>query len=106
MPHDIILAIIAFLSGNGTSLMGHWLSRTKQRADASHKEADAAKKLADVAITVSQLNLKLQEEITSLKTVLNTLTDVLDKILPHINGLSPAQMQHLRDANTVAKLSI
>lgn len=106
MPHDILLVLLSFVTGNGTALIGHWLGRTKQKADNAQKDADAAKKLADVAVQVANLNVQLNEEVKNLKHVITILTDTLDEILPHISGLSTAQLRRLRDANTIAKLSI
>lgn len=106
MPHDILLIIVSFISGNGTAFIGNLLGRSKLKADNAKKEADAAKTLADVAVQVASLNIQLNDEVKNLKHVITILTNALDEILPHVTGLTEGQRKRLKDANTIAKLSI
>lgn len=100
MWRDILFTIGGFIGGGGgVAIINNLFRRSRERAD-------VAKTLADAAAVVGELNLTLNREIADLKRVVAILTDAIDEILPHIEGLSPEQLKRLKDANTTAKLAI
>lgn len=76
----------------------------------NNRKIDAAKALTEATIhftaAVSELNVNLHKEISVLKNAILSLTDAVDEILPHIEGLTPLQRERLRNANNAAKLAI
>lgn len=100
MLREILFTILGFAcGGGGVAFINHLFGRRRERAD-------VAKTLADTAMAMGELNLTLNREMANLKKVVAILTDAIDEILPHIQGLSPDQLKRLKDANTTAKLAI
>jgi hypothetical protein len=76
----------------------------------NNRKADAAKALTEAEMqfteAVSQLNVNLHKEISVLRQAILSLTDAVDEILPHIEGLTDIQRERLRAVNNAAKLAI
>lgn len=101
--HDLLMVLIGFAGGGAAALINNMFTRGTQKAD-------AAKALTEATIgfteAVTSLNTSMRDEVVSLKRAIMTLTDAVDAIIPHIQGLSVEQKRVLIEANNMAKLTL
>lgn len=105
------MSFVDFLSsaGIGALICGVLVALINGVFNRGGKRADAAKALIEAnqgfTTTVTSQYERLHEEMVEMKRVVIALTDTIDEILPELNGVSPATVKRLRDANTAAKLA-
>lgn len=93
----------AVLGGGFTKLLDHILSRRDRKVDQAEALTKATIQFTDA---VTELNTNLHKEIRVLKEAIICLTNAVDEILPHVEGLTDLQRKRLLDANNAAKLSV
>jgi hypothetical protein len=97
-------ALVALLaSGAVTAAIQAFVMRRSRQVDISAKLSE----MADTVIRrVEADNTRLRRELMSVKAALGELTDTLDQMLPHLQGLTEDQLYTLRLACRTAKLGL
>lgn len=102
---DLLAAIVAAVFGGGGmfALVLKWLEA--KRNQPLSEVASLAEVQRQIREEVRLENASLREEISSMRIALIKLTDILDEVLPHMQGLDERQRKRLHSANVAAKLA-
>lgn len=103
---DLFAALIAAMFGGGGlfALVLKWLEA--KRNHPVNELTSLAEVQKQIREEVRLENAGLRKEISSLRVAMVKLTQILDEVLPKIEGLSDDQKSKLHEANTVAKLAV
>ncbi|CKH14147.1 hypothetical protein PXH78_27025 [Mycolicibacterium smegmatis] len=97
---EIILAILG--GGGASTLMNYLFGKRGRRLDEARIAAEISRELRE---ELSEKAEKQTETIGLLRSVIISLTGLLDEIFPRIEGITPEERNRLRDANLEARLT-
>lgn len=103
---DLAAALIAAIFGGGGlfALFFKWIDNRQSRPVSELVSlADVQKQIRE---EVRLENASLREDVGRVKAALVALTDIIDEVLPSIQGLTSEQKMRLHQANNAAKLAV
>lgn len=103
---DLASALLAAIFGGGGAfaLVMKWFETKRTRPISELVSlADVQKQIRE---EVRVENQALREDIGRVKAALMSLTDIIDEVLPSIQGLTLEQKTRLHQANNTAKLAV
>ena len=102
---DLFAALIAAMFGGGGlfAMMIRWLETRRDRP--LSEVTSLAEVQKQIREEVRLENAELRSEISNMRIALLKLTDLLDELLPLIDGLSAHEKAKLHEAHKAAKLA-
>lgn len=103
---EVLAAFVAAVFG-GSGLLAVFLKWLEVRQSKPVNElVNLAEVQRQIREEVRVENAGLREDIAAVKAALISLTDVIDEILPGVQGLTAEQQDRLRRANNTAKMAV